>query len=461
MLLGCQRADRPPTVSLQDHQLASSSMAPGLLGPLLHARCTHCNRLLPIAAETIDLRLTTRCLGCGGQCKVDPQVIPGGVTRVELRGNRPIARENLRNENRLAAPTASDNHAASSSLGPFCLQRFERLVIHDPQTGQNQVKRLWGLPGEWIEFRDGDLWINDRLYQKSIEELADIGVPVAEYRSPSRLGGETAPHPDRYRLYDRQSLTNPQALWRLEPAEPFGWLYRRPARVSLQDTSPDQWLAGSVLVDDYSCNQGISRQLNTVSDWLLLLELAEPLWVEGTDVGLTLQVTHLDRVIAIDLLANRSESTDSLQGEFQPESSESAATSITRRHSIACRQRLEVAYCDQRLLLRSDLETRQFSVRSSRPLSDPSELANRGALLGEAPFELEIVCRQAKAIAVESLQLRRDLHLVAATATAHWPTRWLVPVAGLFVLGDNLPISIDSRSDLGLIQAEQVIGKLK
>jgi hypothetical protein len=256
-------------------------------------------------------------------------------------------------------------------------------------------------------------------------------------------------------------LTDPQAVWRLEPLEPFGWLYRRPARVSLTDTSPDQWLAGSVLVDDYSCNQGISRQLNTVSDWLLVLELAEPLWVAGTDVGLTLQVTHLDQVIAIDLLANRSGSTASLQNPSQPESRESAASSVTRRHSIACRQRLEVAYCDQRLLLRSDLETREFAGQSSRPIADPSELANRGSAVDKAPFELEIVCRQAKAIAVESLQLRRDLHLLAATSTAHLPTRWLVPAGGLFVLGDNLPVSIDSRSDLGFIQAEQVIGKLQ
>jgi hypothetical protein len=349
------------------------------------------------------------------------------------------------------------------------LQRFERLVIHDPQSGQNQLKRLWGLPGELVEFRDGDLWINDRLYQKSIEELAEIGVPVAEYRSPSRLGSKPAPdpnldpqaHPDRYPRYGRQSLTDPQTMWRLESAEPFSWLYRRPARVSLTDSSPDQWLAGSVLVDDYSCNQGLSRQLNTVSDWLLVLELAEPLWVEGTDVGLTLQVTHLDQVIAIDLLARRTDSTDSLQSEFQPESSESALSSVTRRHSIACRQRLEVAYCDQRLLLRSDLETHEFAVRSNRVLADASELANRGSVFDKAPFELEIVCRQAKAIAVESLQLRRDLHLIAATSTAHLPTRWLVPAGGLFVLGDNLPVSIDSRSDLRLIQAEQVIGKLK
>jgi hypothetical protein len=153
-------------------------------------------QFVPVNRLPVDLRLTTRCLHCGGQCDVDPQVIPGDVTRVELRGNRPIAWGNLQNENSLAAPTASNNHATASSLDTFYLQRFERLVTHDPQSGQNQVKRLWGLPGELIEFRDGDLWINDRLYQKSIEELAQVGVPVAEYRSPNRLGSELASHLD-------------------------------------------------------------------------------------------------------------------------------------------------------------------------------------------------------------------------------------------------------------------------
>lgn len=489
-LLGCGSAGRPQTVSLQDHQVASSSMAPFLLGPLHRARCTHCSRLLPVAAETVDQKLMTRCLDCGGQCAVDSQVIPGAVARVELRKQLSVDRPVVW----LQSPAATTERATStatstgSSLDTFYLRRFERLVIRDPQSGQIQVKRLWGLPGERIEFRDGDLWINDQLYQKSIEELTEIAVPVAEYRAPSRLSAHS--ELELQNRYHRHSFFEPQGAWWLEPAAAFRWLYRRPARIWLDNTPPDQWLTGSFLVDDYSCNQGISRQLNPVSDWLLVLELSEPLRAETTGVALSLQIKHLDQVIAIDLLppglssttrshgntqpnnarANNAQANNARAEQVQAEPSPLEKPSVAR-HSIAGRHRLEVAYCDQRLLLRTDLETHELAARSSLSHASPALLSpafvsppllsNNRPASGEEPFELELICQQRAAIRVESLALRRDLQLVAATSTAHVPTRWLVPGGALFVLGDNLPISIDSRSDLGFIQVEQVIGKIK
>lgn len=465
-LLGCGSADRPQTVLLQDHQVASSSMAPSLLGPLHRARCTHCSRVLPLAAETVDRKLMTRCLDCGGQCAVDPQIIPGAVARVELRKQLSVDRPVVW----LQPPAETKERATStaSSLDTFYLRRFERLVIRDSQSGQIQVKRLWGLPGERIEFRDGDLWINDQLYQKSIEELTEIAVPVAAYRAPNRLSTHSEIEPQN--RYHRHSFFEPRGAWWLEQAAAFRWLYRRPARVWLADTPPDQWLTGSFLVDDYSCNQGISRQLNPVSDWLLVLELSKPLRAETASVALSVQIKHLDQVIAIDLLppglSSTTHSRDNVQANnvqaehVQPEPSPLQKPSVAR-HSIVCRQRLEVAYCDQRLLLRTDLETREFAVRSSLSHASPPVLSNNRPASGEEPFELELICQQRAAIAVELLELRRDLQLVAATSTAHVPTRWLVPGGGLFVLGDNLPISIDSRSDLGFIQVEQVIGKIK
>ncbi len=460
-LLGCGVADRPLSLLLQDHQVASSSMAPSLLGPRLRARCTHCGRVLPIAAETVDLKLITRCLDCGGQCVVDPQVIAGAVARVELRKQLNVDRPVLW----LQPPTATTERATStaSSLDTFYLRRFERLVIRDPQSGQIQVKRLWGLPGERIEFRDGDLWIDDQLYQKSIEELAEIAVPVAEYRAPSRSSSH--PDVDSKNRFHRQSFFDPQAAWWLEPKAEFGWLYRRPARVSLADTPADQWLTGSVLVDDYSCNQGISRQLNQVSDWLLVLELSAPLKAESAGVALSVQIKHLDQVIAIDLLPRQLSNANSAPQNVQPEASLLQKPPVAR-HSIVCHKRLEVAYCDQRLLLRTELETLEFAVRSRLSLAnptvaDPPLLSNRGPASSEGPFELELICQQRAAIAVESLELRRDLQLVAANSTAHMPTRWHVPEDALFVLGDNLPVSVDSRSDLGFIQVKQVIGKIK
>ena len=47
-------------------------------------------------------------------------------------------------------------------------RRWEPVVFRSPDDGQLTVKRVVGLPGETIELRDGDVWIDGRVATKSL-----------------------------------------------------------------------------------------------------------------------------------------------------------------------------------------------------------------------------------------------------------------------------------------------------
>ncbi len=408
-------------IELQDYQVASSSMAPGLYGPLFRVQCSNCGSDFSIAADTVQSQIPTRCLDCGGLCQVAGAAIPGQIVIVERFTARPLLFE-------------PSNSFSFSSIDPVLLKRFDRVVIGDrSDVNGQQVKRLWGEPGERVEFREGNLWINGTLYQKNLDELKMVGVPIARYPAPRTDSASSNKLVHHHQLKFHAS----DQPWVIMPQETYYWQYRRPARVSVNDTSADQWLEASELVDDYPCNQGVSQRLNAVDDWLLDMRLSAPLQAESEldgASGFLLQVQHLGAELSI--------SAQPLSSSKQPAVERPSATHV----SIACLRRLKVAICDQRLLLQTDVETKVI------------DLPSRDAELKRSPFELNLTCRQSTPIALDSLELLRDLYLTSAPAESHLPMIWNVPEDSVFVLGDNLPVSVDSRGTVGCIPLDKLFG---
>ncbi|TWT57454.1 Signal peptidase I V [Thalassoglobus neptunius] len=61
-------------------------------------------------------------------------------------------------------------------------RRWEVIVFHNEDApGQAYVKRVVGLPNEILEIRDGDIWVNNNIVRKPLENQLSMRVPVHEY----------------------------------------------------------------------------------------------------------------------------------------------------------------------------------------------------------------------------------------------------------------------------------------
>ena len=83
--------------------------------------------------------------------------------------------------------------AGLDALGP---QRWDIVVFKVPTDGQtNYIKRLIGLPNEKIELIDGDVFVNDKIAQKTPDAQRALWFPYYNHDCPPR---DVAEHADYY-----------------------------------------------------------------------------------------------------------------------------------------------------------------------------------------------------------------------------------------------------------------------
>ena len=138
----------------------SGSMAPGLLGFHINATCPSCGYSFEIGRDQGDWT-------------------PPGVAC-------PLCRQHIPLEN---TPTeAGDRLLVLKGLYEFRdPNRWETVVFRNPNdAGQAYVKRAIGLPGETVQIDDGDILINGRIARKTFEELDRMCLLVYDHSIVSR-----------------------------------------------------------------------------------------------------------------------------------------------------------------------------------------------------------------------------------------------------------------------------------
>jgi hypothetical protein len=179
--------------------------------------------------------------------------------------------------------------------------------------------------------------------------------------------------------------------------------------------------------------------LHEVHDYLLTVQLREPLTgamiIEMRCNGATLIVVCSD---------SKSEPSDSLRSDSHPIPTGPAAG---QGLPVQAARRIQIAWCDQRLLIETDLQQSAFAAEqlatydTHQPTPHPPEPNVLLKISGSAELP------------IEQLSVARDLYF----------DDWNEPVgtyAGYFLMGDNLPVSIDSRRGLGRISADQILGRV-
>jgi signal peptidase I len=148
---------------VQPYFVPSASMAPVLLGLHKDIHCPECNASFPIGVEEGGFADTdsVHCPHCGkGDISLQNTPISGGDQVLVWKG--------------------------IYQLRP--IRRWEMVVFVHPQTPREcYVKRAVGFPGEAIQIKHGDVYINGEIAAKSFEQLMAMAVPVgriADFENP-------------------------------------------------------------------------------------------------------------------------------------------------------------------------------------------------------------------------------------------------------------------------------------
>lgn len=425
------------------YQLLSSSMAPGLMGPTALGQCLNCGGEQSLALDTLRPEFPVRCSGCGGKCwfrgfcrNCDHQCLLDPKTLVPQ-----LAANTFRSE---ACPQCQFHLELRVSPGrqvrPQTKQadfaRFDRIVLEN--AGRHEIKRIWALPGESVSIEDGDVWVNGELYPKSLAEFRALSVPVSRWGDGSKgwsVAGSLADGPSSSEAKDVLELTAGEAL---------RWQYLKPAPVDVESVDKTQWLTPRHLDDDWFHNQGISYRPARVHDYAVEIAFEAPL--EGL---IRLRCNYREQWIEWDVqgVSNTQKGTQ----DANPGSKGSRPVEQQVNLMLA-EARATLACVDRQILQHTDMEQRVLPWRASQE-TDPQL---------PPPFtQVEIRCLSGRA-RMRSVQIHRDIHLrtdVPETLTLPISS-WRVPLHSYFVLGDNIPVSIDSRNGLEMVSWDQIVGSL-
>jgi hypothetical protein len=146
----------------------------------------------PLTAEIVGSSMEPHLPGPRLQWSVDPQESPSRYAIDSLKPGMPLRSQFSQAIDRdfdwsQVAQQASatidpgprirynrlfrNQHDAYSSL-----RRGELIVVEPEESAQREVKRLIGFPGEQIEIRSGDIWIDGKRWSRSIREILEQSI---------------------------------------------------------------------------------------------------------------------------------------------------------------------------------------------------------------------------------------------------------------------------------------------
>ncbi len=482
---------------LEGYIISTGSMAPGLLGYHKRIACPDCHFEFAYGvafdSDSTPAPRFVRCPNCG-QDTIDSKFVP-------------------RNEGDQLLVFKT----AYSVRDP---RRWEPVVFLNPNDPtQAYVKRAVGLPGESIQIRDGDLYVDDVLQRKPLALQRAVRIPVFDHNfPPGRHDWRPRWRPDgRWKRIDRSFV-----LDRDSEADDIGWstvryihdawpvsaeLGRRQARM--------QATQGTIITDRYGYNRaGLIREETEVPDTMLATKVlvSRP----GAELMVVLQNRDRQAVCRVDTARLRVDawvldaSVESVSLSTEPHDSKPFKPEWLGREV-----ELEVSTFDQRLTVAIEGETlirydfvatidEPPPTSNDRLLSSQNRHAARGGVSGLAAGELAESSRssvesalpsvagqpdsstrttrrhrarrkrqfQADAtptiqlaarggtIRVGALRLFRDVHYTSSPHQHAVGRPLKLGSDEFFFLGDNSPVSLDSRSwTQPVVQRRLFVGK--
>lgn len=385
-------------------RIVSGSMAEGLLGLHREVVCADCGFSFRCGSEKAECRPAAVCPNCGffGTPLADVAELPGdGVT---------------------ICPTAFQFRPP---------RRWEAVAFRSPRDAEQVlVKRVVGLPGEEIQIRDGDLYIDGAIQRKTLDQQRAMAILVHH----AAFAPKVSHLPPRWQTNSAASRWHADDGRFAHPAEDAAdtpdWIeYRHWTRKAGRPAEVEE----TPISDDLAYNQNFSRrdeETRAVGDVMLAFRLDA---ISGAG-ALLLRATDGREQFAIELdpTAHRW----SAWSNDAPVPTGSNAQGCGPLPPLAGAE-VVLSLFDRQLLL---------AVNNQTLLCWPYEPTHRPHTATSRPLAIGV---KGLAVALSDLRVYRDVYYTRPVGLdARWaldrPCR-LGPDE-FFVLGDNSAVSDDSRT---------------
>jgi len=397
-------------LATEAYHIPSGSMAPALRGHHRKCACPRCGQEIVVGRAADDRYATgdaryyrnAFCPNCG----LSP--IPIADVR-ESRGDQVLV-------NRMAYRLRSPS-------------RWEIVVFR--LFGTFYIKRILGLPGEVIEIRDGDLYVNGSLCRKSFVEARRMRILMFDQaKVPQNIGWR-----DRWEA--RGSVSADGAMVSLDGRRSAAMLTYRNFLLDERKCEP--------IRDEYAHNAGLRGDSECVHDFWVETEI-EVSAGSGT-LALRLCDGHdwVDVTLPIGTREKITTSASTVKSSSAVRTLERSERRVTLEPSR--RYLVEVAFVDRRLSVAIDGE-----VLLSADLPEAKNSAGVAR-----PFQVHA---DGVAATLHGLRLYRDVHYSQHGKNAVRGASVRLGSDQYFMLGDNSPQSEDSRfwPDDGCVPFSELIG---
>ncbi|MEW4567105.1 signal peptidase I [Tautonia sp. JC769] len=413
------------TFAAEAYIVPTGSMAPTLLGVHRDVSCTSCAFVFALGVDEDGNAGRPLCPNCGADLEEAPAV--------DRTGDRLLVQKNFF---RWRPP-----------------KRWEVVVFLNPsEPDQAYVKRVVGLPGEAIEIRNGDIFVDGHIARKAIDEQKAVRLLVhdSRYRPPG---------PEWFPRWQFRNESNGPSGW---TADGPGFRHQAPGPgppdraidwLEYRHVDPDRSHYGPVrdFVAYNGARLGSGRRVQDLSIEARL-ELAP-----GTEALTVRFLSGADPVVlTIPLDGGAPPQVDFLGRDFR---TEDRAAGVAAAWAVRKGPRtLEASFFDHRLIVALDGEPLFEPLDLEPPQSRPIP-----ARIDEPPVALGVL---GTGVGVHALKVFRDVYYTDGLSQS--PSRpfgvgepYSLGTDEYFVLGDNSPVSNDSRfwEESPVVPGSMLLGK--
>jgi len=383
--------------------VASGSMAPTLLGPHYQVRCDDCGYGFPVSGESGPVPREIPCPNCS-------RFIPCDASGLELAPGDGVL----------------IHRGAFQWRTP---RRWEVVALRPPdRAGQIHVKRVVGLPGESIQIRHGDLFVNGQLARKTLAQQRAMAILVHDARHAPQLPPTPGPRwqPDA----EQSGWSHVQGTFvhGTPPDDmPIDWLtYRHVRHVKIGGRAEAYQ---SPVLTESSYNSGWLQRPGQLQPTLDLLLSFRAAYQSGGGT-LVVRAAHGRDVFEFRVVP----ATGQVEARRNGNPLAIAAHEAIAPHS---QLQIEVSLIDRQFI--GAIDGRCVIEVPLDPQSEASQPVSRPFSLGASGVSLKVF----------DLKVFRDVYYASPVRPgASWGIdhKAILGPEEYFVMGDNSPISEDSRT---------------
>lgn len=407
LLAGC----RAETDSSIDAVVSGNSMAPAFWGEHVQVECGQCKYPFRIGCTRQDLPGQLVCPNCGFREIDSSEAVLQSAQRVQIQ-----------------------DRAGGDATPKF--SRWDVVAIRANDRHPAMIKRIVGLPGESLSMIDGDIYADGKIVRKSIDIARQMRVPVfdSQFSSTSVLR----------RLQPSSNATDWQVVdstWIFSPASQRSkvtqWLAYQQWRCVSSSMPRDH---PALLEDWYAANLDVNRNLHSMSDAWVSVDFQ-------VEEGCQFVMRLIRGAGFLDLEFDCSAETISFNDrsyQYQSQLARSAGGFGSGSRSLT----VDVCTFDRRMTVLVD-GTTVASVELP-PAGKPDEV----------PPIVQIGGRDSS-LTIDRFRIWRDVHYFdVVPVRGNQLTNELRAGEGEYLLvGDNVPISVDSRHwPVPTVSADEIIG---